>query len=157
MLDLSSHLTGTIIEARIVELQQSHIALQEQLKQSQNSLESHINDAALRVIDILDLIDMTQSKPTSNQEASPSTTSPVIKKIEKRLIDILLRWQVKEIDVTEGRVETGNIRVLETRQVFDEKTEGSIVEVCRKGYQRENKTIRPTDVITARVRNLRIN
>ena len=140
------------IEARIAALQQSHIALEEQLKQTQNDLEHHIDDAALRVIDILDMIATVQSKVTINEEASHSTGSLIIKKIEKRLADILRRWQVQEINVADGRVEVGKTRVIETRQTSDEVTAGMIIEVCRKGYQRGNKTIRPADVITSESR-----
>ena len=134
------------VEARITALQQSHIALQEQLKQAQNSLDRHIDDSTLRVVDILDMIDTIKANVTLSE-------SPIIiKKIEKRLTDILRRWQVQEIDTTHGRVEAGKTRVIETRQASNETPAGMIIEVCRKGYQRNNKIIRPSDVITAQVK-----
>jgi molecular chaperone GrpE (heat shock protein) len=131
------------IETRLAAIQQSHIALQEQIKQAENDLERHINDSALRVIDILDMIDTVQSKITV--DGAPL----VVKKIEKRLNDILRRWQVQEINLTDGRVEAGKTRVLETRQTTDETPKGTIIEICRKGYQRGEKTIRTADVITS--------
>ena len=131
------------IKTRIAAIQQSHIVLQEQLKQAKNDLECHINDSTLRVIDILDMIDTVQSKITV--DGAPL----VIKKIEKRLNEILRRWQVQEINLSDGRVEAGKTRVLETRQTTDETPTGTIIEVCRKGYQRGEKTIRTADVITS--------
>lgn len=137
------------IKARVAALQQSHVGLQEQLEQTQSNLDRHINDSALRVIDILDMINTVQSKVAVNEENPHSTTPLIIKKIEKRLTDILRYWQVQEINVTEGRIEAGKTRVLETRKAADETSSGMILEICRKGYQRDDKIIRPADVITS--------
>ena len=46
----------------------------------------------------------------------------------------------------------GKTRVLETREASGEIPAGTIIEICRKGYQRGNKIIRPADVITAKVK-----
>jgi molecular chaperone GrpE (heat shock protein) len=73
----------------------------------------------------------------------------IIKKIEKKLNSVLAGWQVQEIVFEEGRIEPGKARVLETRKVSKEILAGTIVEICRKGYQRCGKTIRSADVITA--------
>src|SRR3990167_9797807 len=134
------------IEARIIALQQAHLALQEQLTQATQQAERQLNDAAMRVIDVLDLLDSVQSKRAMNEEAPPEVSSLIFKKIEKRLLEILRRWQVEEINVTEGRLDVGKMRVLDTRPSVDEAAVGKIMEICRKGYQRGNKTIRPADV-----------
>lgn len=55
-------------------------------------------------------------------------------------------------EFTDGRIETGKTRVLETRNASGDTPTGTIVEVCRKGYQRGDKIIRPVDVITVGVK-----
>jgi len=127
---------------RICELQIAHVSLQEQFKVAQNNSDRDRNDAALRIIDILDLIETVGS----------STDTPlVIKKIEKRLVDILKRWKIQEIIFKDGQIEVGKVRVLEARKVDEEIPAGAIIEICRKGYQCGDKTIRPADVITSTV------
>jgi molecular chaperone GrpE (heat shock protein) len=56
---------------------------------------------------------------------------------------------VQELIFTNGRIEAGKTRVLEARKVSGEIPTGTIINVCRKGYQRGDKIIRPADVITA--------
>lgn len=50
---------------------------------------------------------------------------------------------MQEITLAHDRVEVGKTRVLETRQISEGTPSGTILEVCRKGYQRGNKVIRP--------------
>lgn len=135
------------IEKRIIELQQAHVCLQEELKRTQNKTERDMDEIALRLIDILDLIHLTK-KSSGDVNAAPA--APVItQKIEKRLLELFKRWQVQEIVFKEDQVETGKARVLETRPVSSDIAPGTIIEICRAGYQRGSKTIRPADVITA--------
>jgi molecular chaperone GrpE len=136
------------IETRICELQKSYVSLQEQLKNSQNNFEHSLDDSALRLVDILDMISMAKLNMDFDGESN-SNAQLMIKKIEKRITDVLRRLQVQEIMFTDGRIVAGKARVLETREVSEETPTGTIIEVCRKGYQRGNKIIRPADVITA--------
>ena len=133
------------IEASISELQRSNIKLQEQLKKDQNNFEYVLNDAALRIIDILDMI--TTVEPNIGLDDG-TNAQLVIRKIEKRLIDVLRHLQVQEIVFKDYQIETDKIRVLATRPVSGDLPAGTIIEVCRKGYQRNGKTIRPADVIS---------
>ena len=135
------------IEKRITELQQSKVSLQEQLKQSQITFERNLDDSALRIIDILDMIDTTKNSNDLDHDTN-SNAPLIIKKIEKKLIEVLRRWQVQELVTIDGRVEAGKTRVIATRPISDVVSAGAIVEICRKGYQRGDKTLRPTDVIT---------
>ena len=135
------------IEKRICELQRAHVLLQEKLKKMENNFEAQLDDAALRIIDILDLIILAKTNRDLDSESN-TQAQLILKKVEKRLSDILKRWQIQEIILKGDRVEVGKTRVLETRNFSGETAAGSIVEVCRKGYQRGNKIIRPSDVIT---------
>ncbi|OHE75716.1 MAG: nucleotide exchange factor GrpE [Verrucomicrobia bacterium RIFCSPHIGHO2_12_FULL_41_10] len=136
------------IETRIAELQKTHIMLKEQLNTIQSTAERSLDDGVLRIIDILDMISSVKTNININDEAN-STISIIVKKIEKRLLDVLRHWKVEEI-VLEGRVQPGKTRVLETRPVSKDIAPGTVLQICRKGYQRANKTIRPTDVISAK-------
>lgn len=136
------------VEMRICELQKAHISLQEQFKAYQNNNERNLNDSALKIIDILDMIETTKSNTDLLDGEASSNVRLIIKKIEKRLTDILRYWQVQEIIFKDGQIEVGKTRVLETRKVPGKTPTSVIIEVCRKGYQRGDKIIRPADVIT---------
>ncbi len=132
------------IKIRISKLQQAQVQLQEQYKNTENESERSINDAALMIIDILDMI--TVSISNMNDE---SNALIIIKKIEKRLVNLLRRWQVEEIKFMNNQIELGKVRVLETRKTQEKVLAGTIIEICRKGYQQNKKIIRPADVITS--------
>lgn len=136
------------VEMCICELQKAHISLQEQFKVYQNNNERNLNDSVLRIIDILDMIETTKSNTDLLDGEASSNVLLIIKKIEKRLTDILRYWQVQEIIFKDGQIEVGKARVLETRKTSEKTPPSVIVEVCRKGYQRGDKIIRPADVIT---------
>ena len=134
----------TILE-RVCELQKSYVSLQEQLKKVQVDAECEFGQRALAVIDVLDLIEMTQANQSFELEANASI---VINKIRKRLLALLSKWGVQEIQFKEGRVEPGKARVLETEKVVDDRVAGSILKICRKGYACGERVIRPADVVT---------
>ena len=137
------------IETRLTEIQKSQVSLQEKLKNGENEFERRIDDAILRMIDILDMIELSSKNRDVSGDMNPNAPL-VIKKIEKRLLELIRCWQVQEIRFEDGKIEPGKVRVLETRKISSsEISTGSIIEVCRKGYQRGNKIIRPADVITA--------
>ena len=137
------------IETRLSALQISHVGLQENLKNERHRFERHLDEDALRIMQILDMIDSTSSTALGLVNEVPSNAQRIIRKIEKRLVEILTHNQVQEIIVSDGRIEAGKTRVLETRPASNEMPAGTIIQVCRKGYQRGDKVIRPTDVITA--------
>ena len=137
------------IETRLTGIQKSQVSLQEKLKHGGNEFERMTDDAILRMIDILDMIELSRKSGDVSGDMNPNAPL-VIKKIEKRLLELIRCWQVQEIRLEDGKIEPGKARVLETRKSSgDEISTGSIIEVCRKGYQRGNKIIRPADVITA--------
>ena len=133
------------IQTRICELQKSHVSLQDSVKSSQNFFDKELNDITLRLIDILDMIGITKSNDSVDNKSNGQI---IINKIEKRIIEILKRLKVQEIIFTNNFVEIGKARVLETHEVKEVHNSGTILEICRKGYQRGDKVIRPADVIT---------
>ncbi len=138
------------IENWIVELQRSHVGLEEQLKTEQRNFGSSLNEVVFKIIDILDLITVVGSNIGLD---SSINTQTIINKIEKMLVALLQHLRVEEIIFKDGHVEIGQIRVLETREVSDEIPAATIIEICRKGYQRNGTIIRPADVITAASNN----
>ena len=134
------------VENFICELQKSKVILQEEIKAEQRNFDYSLNDVAFKIIELLDLIDLCRTN--ENLDIS-SNAQIVIKKIEKRLVDILLHLQVEEIELQPDLLEADKIRVIATQERLDGTTEGSIIEICRKGYQRAGRVIRPADVITA--------
>ncbi len=131
------------IQQRVIELQKSYVLLQE--KQARETKEGalQLERSALKLIDILDMIEMLAP------EMHDATGVRIMQKIQRRLLELLRTWQVQEITLTlKDEVQPGKVRVLETR-VASGKNSGTILEICRKGYQRGDKVIRPADIITA--------
>ena len=137
------------IEERICKLQHDHITLYEELKKNQCDFERSLDSYALKIIDILDMIEMIKSSIDLEHEANINAKL-IIKKVNKRLVAILEHCEVKEIIFTNKEVAPGKVRVLETYDPSsNDVRSGTIIKVCRKGYQRRDKIIRPSDVITA--------
>ncbi len=135
------------VSARILQLQKAHVSLEEQSKEINNTYERKINDTALKLIDILDLIDTIKASAVSNNIVNAATELVVIKKIERRLIEVLKSLQIVEIIFKDNKIDTENARVIETIQNPNLEP-GTIVSICRKGYRTENRVIRSADVIT---------
>lgn len=136
------------IEKRVRELQSAYVLMQEKLKKSQHDFERTQDERALKIIDVLDMIERAQSNSESMGEIDESA-AVILNKIKKRLVTILQDAHIQEIHFPNGTIIAGKVRVLETRQASAENPSGAIVEICRKGYQRGDKIIRPADVITA--------
>jgi len=134
------------IATRITDVQKAQIALQDTVKTTQQQLDRTIEDASLKIIDVLDLLEHQKTDPLAN--TVPQHTSLIVKKINKRLTELLARWQVEEIKLDEGLVKPGKTRVLETQPQTDSTPSGTIIKICRKGYQRADKILRPVDVIS---------
>ncbi|NCT57118.1 MAG: nucleotide exchange factor GrpE [Legionella sp.] len=147
---LSDNTTQNLLQdvaTRITDLQKAHVALQDTVKTSQQQLDRTIEEASLKIIDILDLLE--HQKTDSSTDMLPQHTALIIKKINKRLIELLTRWHIEEIKLDEGLVKPGKTRVLETQPQTESTPSGTVLKVCRKGYQRENKILRPVDVISS--------
>jgi len=134
------------VATRITDLQKMHVALQDAVKTTQQQLDRTIEDASLKIIDILDLLEHQKTDPLA--DTVPQHTALIIKKINKRLTELLARWHVEEIKLNEGLVKPGKTRVLETQPQTDHAPAGTIIKTCRKGYQRADKILRPVDVIS---------
>ena len=109
---------------------------------SQNEL---INNKALMIIDILDLIENIDEQEHDN------SLYVYIKKIKKKLINILTSLEIEEIVFPENRITNGHVRVIETQIPDSNHQSGTIVTIVRNGYiKQKTKVIRPADVITFR-------
>lgn len=83
------------IRKRICDLQHSYVSLEEKFKINKNNFDQQIVSSALRIVDILDMIELTQSS-LDNMGESNSSAKIIISKIEKRLISLLSDLQVHE-------------------------------------------------------------
>lgn len=126
----------------VCDLQKQLIAVEDHSKNLCENIDALHRDYALKIIDILDMLDILHENSLLDHNA-------VIKKIEKRLRNILTAHDVSEITFLNNQVEVGKARVVETRELSSDTTPGIILEICRKGYQRNDKVLRPADVITA--------
>ncbi len=130
---------------RICELQKDNITVREEYAAAKIQFEKEVDKNILAIIDVLDVIEMTQNNKILGLDANATL---VLTKINKRLLAILAKNNVDEIEFTDNKIVSGKARVLKTT-LADDVAAGTILQICRKGYQRGKKIIRPADVITA--------
>lgn len=132
------------IKLRISDLQIKHVKLQEQYQALSQDANKQVQAIALQVIDLLDMIQiLPTSSPDNNQ-----MNAIIFQKIEKRLNKILNSLNITEIIFNEGILDPNKARVVDCRKDSQNLPSTKILEVCRKGYQRGDKVVRPADVIT---------
>ena len=137
------------LETRICKLQTTNIALQDKLKEHQKDFDNTLDDYALKIIDVLDMIETIKSNVNLDDDKNLNLEF-IIKKIERRLVNVLQYYDVEEITFADNQIQVGATRVLETqKQPLGNNPAGTIIKVCRKGYRCGDKILRPADVITA--------
>jgi molecular chaperone GrpE len=138
------------IENRISKLQKDYVLLQDKYNNSQKNFERKLDDLILKIIEIEDLMELSHTNLISDAEI-PSNFLLIMNKIKKKIAGVLTWLQVQPIELTDRRIIPGKVRVVETQKVAGDIPPGTIVNICRKGYHRGNKIIRPADVITAEI------
>ena len=124
------------ISHRLIALQTAHVSLQEERLRNTHAAEQQLDDMALGIIDILDLTGSFHACAQADTD-----TVRVLKKVDRRLKSLLDRFSVREIEFSEGEFTPGLVRVLETRSDLEH------AEICRKGYARGNRVLRPVEVV----------
>ncbi len=131
------------ISGHIYSTQKLNVELQEELQNVNRESANTLDRAALRVINTLDFI--YSIKKTLEIESLQIIIDKILKK---------LRLFLEEIGVSEIVLEDNCIvdskltRVVDTKNGAYNQKPGSIIEICRRGYIRSGKVIRPVDVVT---------
>lgn len=134
------------ISKQVTELQKTCITSQEAASNAERQHGKIIDALLLQLIDVLDLIEIFKKNTVLYTE---NKNHCLLLKIEKRLEQVLARLNVHEIVFPDHKILPGIARVLESQASCDGLTSGMIIDICRRGYQRGDKVIRPADVITA--------
>jgi molecular chaperone GrpE (heat shock protein) len=141
-LDLICQLIDNINE-HICHTQKLNVELQEELQNTKHKVENTLDRATFRIINTLDFI--YSIKKTLEIES----LQIIIDKILKKLILFLEEIGVKEIVLEDNcTVDSKLTRVVDTKDAGYNQKPGSIIEICRRGYIRSGKVIRPVDVVT---------
>lgn len=131
------------INEHIYHTQKLNVELQEELQNAKHKAENTLDRATFRIINTLDFI--YSIKKTLEIES----LQIIIDKILKKLMLFLEEVGVQEIVLEENcTVDSKLTRVVDTKDASDSKKSGSIIEICRRGYIRSGKVIRPVDVVT---------
>lgn len=133
------------INEDVAKIQTSNVKLQEELKMHKDKIENTLDRACLQIIEILDFIySIEKSMDLENLKL-------VVNKILRKLTLFLEELKVTEIILEDNAlVDSKLTRVIDTKDVVAPKIQGEILEICRRGYMRAGKVIRPLDVITAK-------
>lgn len=141
-IDLICQLIDNINE-HICHAQKSNVELQEELQNTKHKAENTLDRATFRIINTLDFI--YSIKKTLEIES----LQIIIDKILKKLMLFLEEIGVQEIILEDNcTVDSKLTRVVGTKEGAYNQKVGSIIEICRRGYIRSGKVIRPVDVIT---------
>jgi molecular chaperone GrpE (heat shock protein) len=124
------------IERRVVALQRRLIETEEARASERQTDSRRHDEICLGIISVLDLLE------TLRNEAGGETLS----RAERRLAQLIRRQGISEVTPTDAT--PGLVRVVGTRPTAG-KSQGTVLEICRKGYLAGDRVLRPAEVITA--------
>ncbi|MBK8204399.1 MAG: nucleotide exchange factor GrpE [Bdellovibrionales bacterium] len=124
----------TEVLERLLAMQKGFISCVENLRNENKEAVRQMDLLIIGHIEILDLFDHLPENNSSDQLR-------LLRKTERRLKALLGMFGVTEIEVKENHLKPGLVRVLES-------TGGANFQVCRRGYMRGNRVLRPAEIIT---------
>ena len=141
-LDLICNLIDNISE-HIYSTQKLNVELQEELQNTKRKAENTLDRATFMIINTLDFI------YSIKKSLEIESLQIIIDKILKKLMLFLEEIGVQEIVLEDNCIVDSKLtRVVDTKNGAYNQKPGSIIEICRRGYIRSGKVIRPVDVVT---------
>ena len=141
-LDLICNLIDNISE-HIYSTQKLNVELQEELQNTKRKAENTLDRATFMIINTLDFI------YSIKKSLEIESLQIIIDKILKKLMLFLEEIGVQEIILEDNCIVDSKLtRVVDTKKGAYNQKPGSIIEICRRGYIRSGKVIRPVDVVT---------
>ena len=141
-LDLICNLIDNISE-HIYSTQKLNVELQEELQNTKRKAENTLDRATFMIINTLDFI------YSIKKSLEIESLQIIIDKILKKLMLFLEEIGVQEIVLEDNCIVDSKLtRVVDTKEGAYNQKPGSIIEICRRGYIRSGKVIRPVDVVT---------
>lgn len=127
------------VRRRIAAIQKAHVTEIEKRRREKHEADQQLDRLMVGVIEVLDLLEAVDNGHSS--PAGSDQQSLLFRKVKRRLNALLEQAEVTEIPVDGQSLTPGLVRVLESR--------GSpTIEVCRKGFRRGSRVLRPAEVIT---------
>lgn len=127
------------ITEQFVHLQKNLVRTNDEVARTKQSYAHSLDALILGILEVLDLGERLEKEPDCG---------PYLHKLTKKIAALLKGNGVRVIETL--TVDPAFVRVLETRSC-SEKPDGTVLEICRKGYIRGDKVLRPQDVITSRL------
>ncbi len=141
-LDLICNLIDNISQ-HIYSTQKLNVELQEELQNTKRKAENTLDRATFMIINTLDFI------YSIKKSLEIESLQIIIDKILKKLMLFLEEIGVQEIVLEDNCIVDSKLtRVVDTKEGAYNQKPGSIIEICRRGYIRSGKVIRPVDVVT---------
>ena len=100
---------------------------------------SHVGTQQMDLL-LVGLIEIIELFENLSNDGSVDHTR-LLHKTQRRLSALLEKFEVTEIQIDGNQLKPGFVRVLESRG-------GPSVQVCRRGYVRGSRVLRPAEVIT---------
>ncbi|MGE3682453.1 MAG: nucleotide exchange factor GrpE [Bdellovibrionales bacterium] len=119
----------------IVAIQKAYVTESETRRRESQKAEKEMDLLLLGVIEVLDLLDSPAIQEAGGDQ------NRFLRKTQRRLSALLEQFGVSEIVIGNNELTPGLVRVLESRGA-------PTIEVCRRGYRRGARVLRPAEVIT---------
>ena len=150
----------TEVSQRIIDIQTAYVTLQEKHHQILHNNEHKMDTLLLGIIDVLDFLEHFES-PEKSLYSAPEGQK-IIKKTTRRLKNLLSQFNVSKIQIHNNIFLPGEVRILESTQskpsdqskmlnisnAQEENSNKNNFEICRNGYMRNKRVLRPVDIVT---------
>ncbi len=136
----------------IVQLQRDALKSDNDLRKLKQSWEEKHKELFSELIEIVDVFDNLKERVEGLQEHFDAKSVKYLKsykKIGNKLEKILNKHGIKSIELFDKIAQIGLCEVIET-QVSDQHEEGEIISTLKRGFQLEDRVLRPAQVITCR-------
>ncbi len=140
------------LEQKLGELLKQKITLEQNIKNAETANKAKEEDLYLELLGIFDSLDFLLNYLAENQEINPALLKRLPKNlasIQKKLINILDKRQVKKIPFIEGEPDYSYCQVVD-QEIRNDLPDKSVTKVVRIGFTVEGKVLRPIQVIVAK-------
>ncbi len=138
------------LKIKLIDFQKELITLSRTLETQDERTRQQEDGLFLELTGVLDAFENVFNTLQSKEDALDKTARRALKSfrgIHRKLIRLLEEHDVEKLTFPEGKAEVGLCKVIDTESIEDAE-DGTIVSVIRSGYRRQERILRPAEVIT---------
>lgn len=136
----------------ISKLLKSEFILKQSLREQEKQNQANNEQLFIETLEVFDALEALRSFLAENQEINERSLQRLpkaLESIQKKLLVVLEKRGVKQINFTDTQPNFTLCRVVD-REMRDDLEEQTITKIVRQGFQLEDQVLRPVEVITAK-------